>query len=76
MCRWDMLIRVVSRVGVWEGLCDGSIMGLMSEVMPVWVRVWGVNVWLMTTCMMSTCVPCQCEPSTFGRGVYFSTMRW
>jgi hypothetical protein len=39
MCRRDM-IRLVSRAGLWEGLLGGSVLGVMSEVMLVWVRVW------------------------------------
>jgi hypothetical protein len=35
------MIRVVLRVVVWEGLSSGPVLGLMSEVMLDWVRVWG-----------------------------------
>jgi hypothetical protein len=69
------MIRVVSRVEVWEGLSRGSILGFMSEVMLVWVRLWGVPVRLMTMGTMSIFVPCQCERRSFAMGVYFYMMR-
>ena len=40
------MIRVVSRLSVWEGLSGGSVLGFMSEVMLVRVMVWGVPVQL------------------------------
>jgi hypothetical protein len=61
-------MRVVSRFGDWEGLSGGSFLGLMSAVMLVWVRVWGVHVRLMTMGVVSICVPRQCERSSFARG--------
>jgi hypothetical protein len=46
----------VSRVELGEGLSGGSLTGLMSEVMLVWVRVRSVHVRLVTIGMMSTYV--------------------
>jgi hypothetical protein len=71
MCRWE-LIRAVSRVGVLEGFPGGSFLRFMSEVMPVWVRVWRVHVRLVTMGIMSTWVSCECERNSFARGVCFS----
>jgi hypothetical protein len=69
-------MRVVSRVGVLEGLSSGSVPGLIKVVMLVCVREWGVPVRLITMGTMSTCVHGHCERNAFARGVYFSVMRW
>jgi hypothetical protein len=68
MCRGEMRWVVVSRAGVWKGLCGGLILWFMTEVMLVCVRVWGVDVRLMAMGMRSTCVPRQCQRSSFARG--------
>jgi hypothetical protein len=62
---------IVSRVGIWEGLSGGSVLGFMSEVMLVLMRVWGVHVRLMTMGTMSPWVPRQCDRSAFVRGCIF-----
>jgi hypothetical protein len=41
-------MREVSRVGVWDDLSGGSILGLIREVMLMCVRVWRVLVRLIT----------------------------
>jgi hypothetical protein len=74
ICRREM-VRVVSRVRVWQDLSGGSLLGCISEVMLVRVGTWGVNVLVMTMGMMSTCVPDTRERSAFTRGLYLS-MRW
>jgi hypothetical protein len=56
ICRREMIL-VVSRVGVWEGLSRGSVLGFMRVVILVCVTVWGVLVRLRTMGMISTCVP-------------------
>jgi hypothetical protein len=66
----------VSRVGVWEDMSGGSVLGFFRVVMIVCVRVWGVSLRLMSIGTMSTSVPGKCERSAFAKGVYFSMMRW
>jgi hypothetical protein len=66
-------MRVVSRVGVLEGLCGGSILGLIRVVMRVvCVGEWGVPVVrLITMGTVSTCVHGKYERSAFARVVHF-----
>jgi hypothetical protein len=75
MCRREIM-RVVSRVGVFEGLSCVSVLGLIRVVILACVREWGVPVRLITMGTMSACVPCQCEWSAFARGVYLSMRCW
>jgi hypothetical protein len=72
------MMRVVSRVGFWEGLFGRSILGSMSEVILLRVTEWGVHVWLMTMGMLSTaCVSTHFfQRSASARGVYFYMIRW
>jgi hypothetical protein len=70
-------MRVVTRVGVLEGLSGGSVLGLIRVVMLVDARKLGVPVRLVTMGTMSTtCVPSHGERSACARGVYFSMIRW
>jgi hypothetical protein len=75
MCRRERM-RVVSRVGVLEGLSSGLVPGVNRVVMLECVMEWGVPVRLITMGTMSTCVPSYCEWISFARGVQFSMMRW
>jgi hypothetical protein len=65
------MIEVVSRVGVWEGLSGGSVLGFLRVVIVVCGRDWGVFVRLITMAMMSTCVHGLCEWSALKRECIF-----
>jgi hypothetical protein len=56
------MIRVVSRIGIWEGFYGGSAMGLMKVVMMVCVTVWG---WALRLMIMGIC-PHVCKASVSG----------
>jgi hypothetical protein len=61
------MIRVESRAEVWKGLSGGQVIGFMSEVMLVWVRVCRMHVRIVTVGTMFACVPCKYERSAFAR---------
>jgi hypothetical protein len=66
------MMLVLSRVGNSKGLSGGSYLGLMSVVMPVWMRVWGVHMQLMTMGIMSTLYHATVSGVRFHGGVLFN----
>jgi hypothetical protein len=71
MCRQEIM-RVVSRVGVLEGMYNGSALGFIRVVVLVCVRKGGMPVRLIAMGTMSTCVLASVSGVRLQGGVFFN----